>query len=158
MITEQDIRNNAPIEIAQVNGKSLKIKSMCANEADEWLGEFGPPLEEMEVKRSKLQREMNIVAQEIDSGESPDNTGDVLHRMEQVRNEIRQADKQYFETIRTALTHFDKNVFTDDVLNAMSVGQLIHCITEVVQLTDPLALTGLLRMARTREMRNTLKS
>ena len=147
MLTELEIRNNSPVEIAQCNGKPIKIKSLSANDADQWLKEWAGDLERQEVHRSKLQERLNELVQDSESTDQ---------QISDVRSELFEANTQYAQTIRQALQAFDSKAFNDNVVNELTHGQLIHCITEVVQLTDPLALVGLLRILRTKELRKEL--
>lgn len=168
-LTEQQLRNNEPIELFVIDGKPVKVKLLGSVQAEKWISsareiaDLDLSIQTLTEAAQKAQARLSaaedlpsidVKPSVIDAKKARDKAiADAKEAREkavadskELGNKLWAAQKDRAARIRACMHDYDPAVFTDDVIAAASLPQLEAAFQLLFMHNDPFSCSTLSRL------------
>jgi hypothetical protein len=156
-LTEQQLRNNEPIELFVVDGRPVKVKLLGSVQAEKWISsarEIGDLNSTIQTLTEAAQRARARLSAAEDAEGGDEARDKAVVDIKEFEDKLIRTQADRALRMRACMHDYDPSVLTEDVIAAASYPQLEGAFQLLSTYNDPLSCLIFSRMEITKMMKS----
>jgi hypothetical protein len=152
-LTEQQLRNNEPIELFVIDGKPVKVKLLGSVQAEKWIS-GAREIADLDLSIQTLTEAAQKAQARLSAAEDGKARDKARSDTKELGDKLWAAQKDRVGRIRACMHDYDPTAFTQEVIAAASLPQLEAAFQLLFMHNDPFSCSTLSRLDLMSAMKN----